>query len=261
MGVNKPLISPKQIGHIGNKELADILGKYGMEVEIKGKTFSYGNSKVPENTLIVNLTSAFNCPSKNGDCQWGKRCYAHKSEIQYKDTEYRNLRNQHVLKMLTVKELLQLVETYIECAPIRIRYIRIHEDGDFENQQIVDFCDKLAGHLKAKYGIQTTAYTHRVLDYSNIHNMTINASSYKIKSGDRYFVVVNNEDYDKIPDGLDLSGIDIPMKSSENGEKIDTTHGTYKCPCDCRNCMFCYRTKEQNGEPQNNMISVIETFR
>lgn len=259
-GLSKPIIPREKIGKIGNKDLAASLAKYGMEVEIKGKTFSYGNTKVPENTLVVNLTSAFNCPSKNGDCAWGKRCYAHQTEVQYKDTEYRNLRNQHTLGMLSVKELLQLVEAYIESAPNRIKYIRVHEDGDFKDQATVDFCDKLAGHLKAKYGIQTTAYTHRVLDYSNIKNMLINASSYKIKSGTRYFVVVSKNDWDKIPEGLDFSGNDIPMVSIENGQKIDTTHGTYKCPCDCRQCMFCYRTKEENGEPNDNMISIIETI-
>ena len=163
--------------------------------------------------------------------------------------------------MLSVKELLKLVEAYIESAPNRIKFIRLHEDGDFQDQDTVNFCDKLAGHLKAKYGIQTAAYTHRTLDYSNINNIIVNASSYKIKSGDRYFVVVNKKDWNKIPEGLDLSGKNIPMISAEdNKTKIDTTHGTFKCPCDCRQCMFCYRTKEQNGEPENNMITVVETL-
>ena len=273
-GRDKAVVPPNEIGNVGNKKLkdkfgidkmsenyAEALAKYGMEVEIKGKTFSYGNSKVPENTLIINLTSAFNCPSKNGDCQWGKRCYAHDTETQYDKTEYRNLRNQHFLKMLTPREILQLVEAYIENAPLKIKYIRLHEDGDFADQETVEFCDKLAGHLKAKYGIQTTAYTHRVLDYSNINNIIVNGSSYKIKSCDRYFIPVAYEDWKKIPEGLDLSGKDIPMVSTETGLKVDTTHGTYKCPCDCRKCYFCYRTKQQNGEPENNAITIIETAR
>ena len=259
---NLPVIQSDKIGGIANKRLAMMLRKNGMEVELKGKLFSYGNSKVPENTLIINLTSAFNCPSKeNGECAWGKRCYAHQSEIMYHNTEYRNLRNQHVLGMLSTKELLKLLEAYIENAPLRIKFIRLHEDGDFKDQATVDFCDKIAGHLKAKYGIQTTAYTHRVLDYSGIKNITINASSYRIKDCDRYFIPVSPQDYAKVPDGLDLSGKDIPMVSSETGKKVDTTHGTYKCPCDCRKCWFCYRTKEQNGEPEGNKITIIETVR
>lgn len=261
-GVDKPIIPYDKLGKVGNKALASALARYGMEVELKGKTFAYGNSKVPENTLIINLTSAFNCPSKEaGECQWGKRCYAHGTETQYDNTEYRNLRNQHTLGMLSIKELLQLVEAYIENAPLKIKYIRLHEDGDFKDQETVDFCDKIAGHLKAKYGIQTTAYTHRVLDYSGIKNITINGSSYRIKDCDRYFIPVALEDYNKIPEGLDFSGKDIPMVSTETGKKVDTTHGTYKCPCDCRKCFFCYRTKEQNGEPQNNKITIIETAR
>ena len=273
-GRKYPVIPPSELGIIGNKknekkfgkesipeDYAETLAKYGMKVEIKGKTFSYGNTKVPENTLIVNFTSAFNCPAKNGDCQWGKRCYAHQTELQYDGTEYRNLRNQHVLKMLTPKELLKLVEAYIENAPIKIKYIRLSEDGDFPDQETVDFCDKLAGHLKAKYGIQTTAYTHRTLDYSNVRNITINGSSYRVKNCDRYFIPVAPKDWERVPDGLDLSGKDIPMTSVETGLKVDTTHGTYKCPCDCRKCFFCYRTKEQNGEPENNAITIIETAR
>ena len=275
-GRDKAVVPPNEIGNVGNKKLKDELGitkmsenyaealaNYGMEVEIKGKTFSYGNSKVPENTLIINLTSAFNCPSmKNGDCKWGReRCYAHDTETQYDKTEYRNLRNQHFLKMLTPKEILQLLEVYIENAPLKIRYIRLHEDGDFQDQETIDFCDKLAGHIKAKYGIQTTAYTHRKLDYSNIHNMIIIGSSYKIKNCDRYFIPVSAKDWKKVPEGLDLSGKDIPMLSAETNKKVDTTHGTFKCPCDCRKCFFCYRTKEQNGEPENNAITVIEVAR
>lgn len=261
-GVNKPIVSYKEIGKVGNKKLDQELAEHGIKLEIVGKTFSFGNSKVPENTLLVNLTSAFNCPSKlNGECKWGNRCYAHALERMRGAVEARNIRNQVALSKLSVKELLKLVEAYIENAPIRIKYIRLHEDGDFKDQETLDFCNTMAGHLKAKYGIQTVAYTHRVLNYSGIDNITINGSSYDIKDCDRYFIPVSPEDYDKIPDGLDFSGKDIPMKSSETGKKVDTTHGTYKCPCDCRKCFFCYRTKAENGEPENSAITIIETVR
>lgn len=261
-GVNNPIVPYEEIGKIGNKKLDKDLANHGMKLEIAGKTFSFGNSKIPENTLIINLTSAFNCPSKlNGQCQWGNRCYAHALERMRDKVEARNLRNQFALCKLSIKEILKLVEAYIENAPMKIKYIRLHEDGDFKDQATLDFCNTIAGHLKAKYGIQTVAYTHRVLDYSNIDNITINGSSYDIKNCDRYFIPVSKKDYDKVPEGLDFSGKDIPMRSVETGKKVDTTHGTYKCPCDCRKCFFCYRTKEQNGEPANNAITIIETSR
>ena len=39
--------------------------------------FSYGNSKLPTETLIVNITSAHNCPSdKLGLCNCNDVCYA-----------------------------------------------------------------------------------------------------------------------------------------------------------------------------------------
>lgn len=261
-GQDTPIMKKEEFGRIGNKKLAEELAKYGMIVQITGKTFSFGNTKVPEDTLVVNLTSAFNCPAKdNGECKWGTKCYAHQTETQYDHTERRNLRNQEFLEMLSTKDILKLVETYIESSPVRLKYIRLHEDGDFKDQSVVDFCDKLAGHLKAKYGLQTAAYTHRNLDYSGLNNIIVNASSYQIKTGDRYFVCVSKEDWDKIPEGLNFDGQDIPMYSVEDKkQKIDTIHGTYKCHCDCRKCRFCYQTKEQNGEPDGNMVSVIEAL-
>ena len=262
-GRDTPVIPGKELGRIGGDKLKSELMKNGMKVEIVNKTFAFGNSKVPENTLIINLTSAWNCPAAlNGECGFGKNCYGMGGESFKRELQKRNLRNQHTLSLLSVRQLLDLLETYIEQAPVRIKYIRISEEGDFQDQETVDFCDKMAGHLKAKYGIHTTAYTHRILDYSGLKNITINASSYRIKSGDRYFIPVSPEDWEKIPEGLDLSGKDIPMVSAENKTvKVDTTHGTFRCPCDCRTCGFCYRTKKENGEPENNMITVIETFR
>lgn len=243
-----------------NKKLSEELAKYGMKMQISGKTFSYGNTKLPENTLVINLTSAFNCPSMlAGECAWGPSCYGHKMENRYDSVAARNLRNENFLELLGTKGILELVETYIESAPVRIRYIRLHEVGDFRDQSVFDFCDKLAGHLKAKYGIRTVAYTHRRLDYTTSKNIIVNASSYGVNSGDRYFMVVKKNDWDKIPEGLNFDGKDIPMVSAENGEKIDTTHGTFKCHCDCRKCRFCYNTKQENGEPSGNMVTVIET--
>lgn len=47
------------------------LDKNGFEIEVKGKTFAYGNTKLPPSTMIINLTSAFNCPSE--DCYFKKK--------------------------------------------------------------------------------------------------------------------------------------------------------------------------------------------
>ena len=49
--------------------------------QFSGQVFSYGNKKLPESTMIVNLTSAQNCPAKQlGLCLVPDVCYAQKGE-------------------------------------------------------------------------------------------------------------------------------------------------------------------------------------
>ena len=228
--------------------------KDGLPLELKGKSFSFGNMKVPEDVMIINLTSAMNCPAaKLGECPFTEVCYARMEEKgPMANLQLRNLRNQHMYKYLSGKEILKLIETYIEQAPVRIRYIRISEDGDFPDQDTLNFCDKLAGHIKAKYGIQTAAYTHRQLDYSGVKNIIINASDYRIQNATRYFICTDKESWAALPEGI--------SDGSTNPGGVDTSNGVFKCHCDCRKCYFCYRTKEENGEPEG-PITVVEELR
>lgn len=253
-GRDTPFMPKKELGKVANtKDMAKKL-KDGMEIGVKGKTFAFGNTKLPEDIMIVNLTSAWNCPAlQNGECPFGNVCYAKANEKFHTDLQLRNLRNQFAFKYMTTKEILQLLEAYIEAAPARIRAIRISEDGDFPDQKTLDFCDKLAGHLKAKYGILTIAYTHRRLDYSNIKNIIINASDYSIMNPTRYFISIAREEWAKLPEGLTFD-VQEPIKG------INAENGVFKCNCDCRTCGFCYNTKEENGEPQE-PITVVEALR
>ena len=256
-GREEATIPYEELGSVGGDKIKAELKKNGLALEIAGKSFAYGNQKLPESTMIVNLTSAWNCPSiEAGECAFGKSCYARKAE--YKPApQLRNLRMQNAYKYLTAKEIIKLVEAYIEGAPVRIKNIRISEDGDFPDQQTVDFCDKLAGHLEAKYGIKTVAYTARVLDYSNVKNMIINASNYKIANPTRYFKAIPVKRWQQVPEGLVLEPYDADIPQ----QVLDTQNGTFKCHCDCRKCNFCYNRRQENGEPEGNAITVAEIFR
>lgn len=53
--------------------------KYGLHMDIPNITLSNGNSKLPENTLIINFTSALNCPAWN-ECLVKHACYARSGE-------------------------------------------------------------------------------------------------------------------------------------------------------------------------------------
>lgn len=53
--------------------------KYGVQMKIPNISFSNGNAKVPENTLIINFTSAIGCPAWN-ECLVKHACYARQGE-------------------------------------------------------------------------------------------------------------------------------------------------------------------------------------
>lgn len=234
-------VDPKTID-ISNTALRK-LSDNGIKLEIKGETFSYGNSKLPPSTMIINLTSAFNCPSKH--CPLRKKvCYAKRSENQYGNPELRNLRNEFTLEQLTVKEILRLLDTYIMNSSVRIKQIRLSENGDFKSQEVVDFCETMARHLEAKYGIRTTCYTHQRFDFSNCKSMIVNSSlpGEQIVGADRIYIAISKEAFAKIKEGY----------TYDNKRK----RMTFKCHCDCYKCNFCYNTKEENGEDPNMRTTV-----
>ena len=224
------------------------LSANGIELEVKGKIFSYGNTKLPPSTMIINLTSAFNCPSTH--CQFkGGECYAQGLEKQYVDYELRNLRNELTFDKLTVKEILQLLDAYIQAATVKIDTIRLSESGDFKSQEVVDFCEKLARHIQAKYGIRTVAYTHQQFDFTNCKAMIVNSSLPRqaIKGATRNYLAIPAENFAKLPEGLVYN------------EKLGTY--IFKCHCDCYKCNFCYNTKEENGEDPNLRTNVYAEIR
>lgn len=227
---------------IENTQLGEI------DNSIRGKIFSYGNKKLPASTMIFNLTTAKNCPSKM--CKVAEFCYAKKGENRFIDVFLRNLRNKIMLENISLKDFLKLLELYIEYAPMKIKNIRISEEGDFINIDYVKIADAIAGHIKAKYGITTTIYTAKPYDFSQFKNLIVNASIPAVKNPTRYF-------FAKTVDKLKELGVNLNGKGIQYNEKV----GNYfVCPCECRLCGFCYRTKEENGEP-NEPITVFEKLR
>ena len=53
--------------------------KYGINLDIPNISFSTGNNKLPENTLIINFTTAIGCPAWN-ECLVKHACYARATE-------------------------------------------------------------------------------------------------------------------------------------------------------------------------------------
>lgn len=235
-------IDKSKSSNIKNTQLGEV------DNSVRGKVFSYGNKKLPASTMIFNLTTAKNCPSKL--CKVAEFCYAKKGENRFIEVFLRNLRNKIMLDNISLKDFLKLLELYIEYAPMKIKNIRLSEEGDFMNFEQVKIANDIAGHIKAKYGITTTIYTAKPYDFGNFQNLIVNASLPQIKNPTRYFFARKEKTLEKL--GVNLKGEGIQYN--------DKVGHYFVCPCECRLCGFCYRTKEENGEPEE-PITVFEKLR
>lgn len=90
---------------------------YGMNVEMPVDAFTYGNQKLPSDTLVINFTSAHRCPAWN-DCVVKYACYARGSEHGYNLLYKKNTR----LNLMweagrrdpeLMKDLFQMVRAYL----------------------------------------------------------------------------------------------------------------------------------------------------
>lgn len=242
------------------------LGKHkaSIETEIKGNVFPFGNVKLSQHVLIINMTSAKNCPSA-AFCPIGKSaCYAYGDE-QYREDYYRrNVRNELMFDQAREnpakwRYIFWFIRKYIEKAMdcgLIVQHIRLNEAGDFKTVADVENFDKFAEEMKREYGIETHAYTanKNLIDALNkVKNININASIPDITGEKvyRHFYGVTKKTLNNLPD-TSLQSIAVPLLG------LDNKYGYYyKCPCDiaegakCFKCQVCWLAKPgigPNGE-------------
>lgn len=230
-----------------------------------GQMFSRGNAKLSADILVVNITSALNCPSaKLGLCHIHKkweadrkkgipnkhRCYAQKDEHQYSNVIQRNLRNEIIFSLLeNDEEFIKLLDHHIENSSFKTNYIRFNESGDFPDQEAVNRCERISEYMYKTHGISCSAYTCRYdLDFTGCKYMVINASNKQTNGCDRFYLAVPDEIWNSLPDVGDEVGYD------------DKGNPFYKCICNCKQCHFCYKTRGENGESENLKTTVYCKF-
>ena len=189
-----------------------------------GSVFAYGNSKLPKNTLIVNLSSAQNCPSTAlGICKVADVCYALKAERIYSNYKNKNLTVEPWIQSAPTADIKQMMTAYIDNASEKIEYIRLNEAGDFKDQEQVQQWSEIAEYYEQNNGIHTYTYTARAdLDFSEA-TFTVNGSLPNIKGAAREYRCIPQQDFDALPTKL--------------------PQGEYKCPGDCKKCHVCFNDK------------------
>jgi hypothetical protein len=173
---------------------------------------SFGNKKLPKTTVIMNITSAKDCPSiRLGFCQCPKHCYARKAEVLYPDTlPSRREQTKFWDKNPALYIAWEIVKR-IYAKKIRPDTFRFNEAGDFRNQDDVDKMTIICAELQKEFGMKCYGYTARSdLDFMGL----------------RWFANVNG------------SGFMVTNKFVfvPKGQKARTK---LVCNCDCRTCTMC----------------------
>ena len=227
-----------------NKAFADFykLPGYKNDMKIAGGPFSVGNAKLSPDTLIINFTSAFACPSA-GQCPVTQAaCYAVAGENRLKDTRSKNVKVQTLVNRAIatnkVDKIFDIAKMYIDGlkdSKTPIKWVRFNEAGDFPTNSVVRAAVKFAQEVEREYGVKCMAYTANgrlasLKDAAKV--MAINASTNKvldkmgIDSMKRNFFAAPHQvvDYDFISDKYDSEyeewKIANNLKSSKKAEEV-----------------------------------------
>lgn len=285
----------------------DYLNKvYGTQIDLPNSVFSNGNAKLSEQTLQINFASALGCPAWN-ECIVRYACYARSGEKQHRDVFQSNAERNVMWEAAhedptLINDIWELLRLYVvdynkissianksveELSKIkfadlpedvlsnvkenlRITQIRLNENGDFIGQWILDAFDEIAGDFNT-IGVNTSAYTCRLLNFEKIQNIIINASKTTIKgkSVARYFFAVTEEMYNAFDETysgennalvLENGKVKMNPQALYNPETREPNGMYYyKCPCDreinkgdkilCNQCGVCYEPNTLFSQP------------
>jgi hypothetical protein len=196
--------------------------------------YSIGNRKIGKDTLIFNMGSATNCPSKQlGICNIN--CYAMKSERLYPHTlPFRTAQEIYWLEndSFTIAESIQTV--FNKNFRTTLKYVRVNESGDFHSRKCITKLIQIALLLPK---IKFYTYTHRKdLITSTTHkrlpkNLVINTSNFKRKNLNQFFALENV----KLPRKRNVDNNYLLVRDEVKAQKnID-----FACVGDCGKCSHC----------------------
>ena len=193
------------------------------------KFLSYGNSKLPKNCAIFNLLAVMDCPN----CETCKdTCYA----LFRQGTD--NVRKHREVNSWFARNRIDLLYTHI-CNELmkkkdKVKYLRIHESGDFISTEYLIMWYLLALRFPDIIFFSMTK-VKKALEIAN----TIKLKNLNIM--------------ESMPDGLRNYG------SKEYCAKLCKEHGCYKCPdVDHDNvclvkCKYCTKGKRPCFEIHGNL--------
>ena len=137
---------------------------------------STGNEKLKSDKktlfLIFNLPAVLTCPGRTKQCT--KKCYARTSEKMYKNARNRRKRNLDFSKTdLFVTAVIRFIDIKLNhLKKDRKIVFRIHESGDFYNQEYTNKWISIMRHYENDTRISFIAYTKSVWYFENLDRPT-----------------------------------------------------------------------------------------
>lgn len=173
------------------------------------KLVQFGNNKLPKSTMIFNMGSSTNCPSKQrGLCQNCDICYAYKAERQYPQVLPYRTRQENFWLDSTAEEICDYFNDILRRKRNKVTALRFNEAGDFHSQECINKLDEVAEYLMYEWGVVTYGYTARKdLNFTNV--------SFKVMGSN-----------------FDLYGRQFKTVEHYSGDNPS-------CPGDCTKCNLC----------------------
>jgi len=174
---------------------------------------SHGNRKLVGQYMIWNLPHKITCPGRTALCE--KVCYAKKAEVAYKDVYPSRMRN---LEASRKDGFIEAIDKHIKRNASKRPFFRIHESGDFYNQEYLNKWIQIAN---LNPDVHFLAFTKSFkLDYSNAPaNLQI------------IYSVMEDTVQESIPEGFKAFA----------GDCQNIPINTLECPGYCATCGMCWQ--------------------
>lgn len=193
---------------------------------------SVGNTKLGLDTIILNMSSALDCPSRTlGLCKIPHKCYAAKAETLYPNARpYRDRQRDYWINNTPEKILGDLMTMLSKAKRAKeIKYFRFNEAGDFHSQNCVDKLSVIATHLKRHLGINSYGYTARSdLGFPSTIPFVLRGSGHS-----------------NAPHGKTIVRKLTAYQKSKRCITIDNERYSV-CPMDCKICSRCKTRRQMN---------------
>ena len=169
------------------------------DIPLKSLLGGEGNSKIPRNIAIFNITSAHDCPSmKLGLCKaqaQGAKCYAIKSEYPFRPTVLPFRRRQaEYWNTVTASEFAKQFLLINFSRGTKFTALRMNVSGDFRSQKDIEKAEEIARILKL-HGITVYTYSSRSdLNFSGCKNLVISGSNFTKRGVSNIFKIIQKKE-------------------------------------------------------------------